>query len=72
MTEETTVAASVFYNAEDLMSILHVGRNTAYSLMNARDFPSIRIGKKLVVRKEAFEEWIRKKENKCGRGRRAV
>lgn len=46
------------YTVGDIMRILHIGRNSAYSVMTDRSFPSIRIGKKLVVEKNAFIDWL--------------
>lgn len=35
-----------------------LGRTGAYALMNRKDFPSFRIGKKLFVSETALREWI--------------
>ncbi len=50
----------IIYEATDLMRILRVGKNAAYNLMNDRNFPSFRVGRKLFVTQDAFEEWANK------------
>lgn len=47
-----------FITVNELQKMLNIGRATAYELVNAPGFPSIRIGKKLLVDKERVEEWI--------------
>lgn len=39
---------------EDLMPILHIGRNTAYELVRSGQIRSIRIGRQLRVPKDAL------------------
>lgn len=36
---------------------LHIGRNKVYEVFARPDFPALRLGRKLGVDKEAFEEW---------------
>ena len=43
---------------EDLMSILDVGRNTAYELVRCGTIRSIRIGKQLRIPKDALVEYL--------------
>lgn len=43
---------------EDLMSILDVGRNTAYELVRCGMIRSIRIGKQLRIPKDALVEYL--------------
>jgi len=40
---------------------LQISRSKAYELIRGNGFPKIRIGKRLLVPREAFENWI--KEN---------
>ena len=46
------------YVAEDLMPLLGIGRSTAYCLVNRRDFPTIRVGRKILIPRDAFERWL--------------
>ena len=43
---------------EDLMSILDIGRNTAYELVRCGTIRSIRIGKQLRIPKDALVEYL--------------
>lgn len=42
----------------DLQQALGIGRDAAYALANRADFPSIRVGKKIIVPREAFQRWL--------------
>lgn len=46
------------YNAPELAQLLDVSRSAAYDLMHRADFPSFRIGKRLLVQKTALEGWL--------------
>lgn len=48
----------LFLNAELVGKVLGVSSTTAYELIHSEDFPSIRIGSRLVVPKEKFREWV--------------
>lgn len=43
---------------KDLQSQLGIGRDTAYALMHSRAFPSIQIGRRYYVTREALEQWL--------------
>ena len=43
---------------EDLIEILHIGRNTAYELVRSGQIHSIRIGRQLRIPKEAVQEYL--------------
>ena len=45
-------------NASDIAAVLCISRTSAYALMHARDFPSLTVGKRMVVLKEKFIEWM--------------
>lgn len=45
---------------KDLQVTLKIGRDRAYALMRSNAFPSIKIGTRYYVTKEALEEWLRK------------
>ncbi len=48
----------LFINAKTLADTLGISISSAYELMTEKGFPSIRIGKRLVVQKEKFISWI--------------
>ena len=47
-------------NADQLAQTLAISRAGAYQLMHAKDFPTLRIGKRMVVAKDKLLEWIEK------------
>lgn len=45
-------------NAEEVADILGIARNSAYNLMHTEGFPTIHIGRRMVVPKEKLFQWI--------------
>lgn len=50
----------VFYTVKDLQRILKCCQVRAYELMKTSGFPSIKLNRKYIVEKTAFEKWISK------------
>lgn len=50
-------------NAETLKNVLGISLTSAYELMHEKDFPSIKIGNRIIVPKEKFIEWVDKKSD---------
>lgn len=48
----------LFLNAEIVAKALGVSPSTAYELMHEKGFPSLRIGNRIVVPKEQFQQWV--------------
>ena len=48
-------------NAETLKNVLGISLTSAYELMHEKDFPSIKIGGRIIVPKDKFREWIDRK-----------
>lgn len=46
------------YNAPELALLLGISRSAAYTLMHRADFPSFRIGKRLLVKQDKLTEWL--------------
>ena len=46
-------------SAKELQTMLHIGRNTAYSLLKSGAVSSIRIGRKYIIPKASVEEFLR-------------
>lgn len=51
-------ALLLFLNATIVARVLGVAPSSAYELMHERDFPTLRIGSRMVVPKEKFIEWV--------------
>lgn len=45
-------------NAEQLASFLNISRANAYTLLHRYDFPTIRIGKRMMVQKDKMLAWL--------------
>ena len=43
---------------KDVQQFLKVSRNTAYDLIKRKEFPTLKIGRLLRIRKESFLEWF--------------
>ena len=48
-------------NAETVKNVLGISISSAYELMHEKDFPSIKIGNRMIVPKDKFREWLDKK-----------
>ena len=48
----------LFLNAETVAKVLGVAPSTAYELMHEADFPTLKIGNRMVVPKERFIVWV--------------
>ncbi len=46
--------------AEDVAQVLGVSRSNAYTLMRSRGFPTLRVGKRMMVPKDKLLEWMEK------------
>ena len=48
----------LFLNAATVSSVLGVSPASAYELVHEKDFPTLRVGSRMVVPKEKFIEWV--------------
>lgn len=59
---ETIVNSSkpekMVFTVSDVENILDIGKNQAYELVNSGAFPVKRIGKKIVISKQVFYNWL--------------
>ena len=46
--------------AKETQTYLGVGRSTVYALLKRADFPSARLGRRIVVPESALREWLAK------------
>jgi excisionase family DNA binding protein len=44
-------------NADDIAEYLGISRAGAYNLLRSEGFPTLKIGKRMVVQKEKFKTW---------------
>ena len=50
----------VTLNADEMAEVLHISRARAYQLLHRADFPTLKIGRRLLVTKDALRDWMRK------------
>ena len=43
---------------KELAEELNISRNTAYQLADQKDFPSFRIGRRLLINRAMLQEWL--------------
>ncbi len=48
----------LFLNAAMVAQVLGIAPSSAYELMHEKDFPTLRVGSRMVVSKEKFIEWV--------------
>lgn len=48
----------LFLNAQTVARVLGVSPSSGYELLHEKDFPSLRIGNRIVVPKEEFIRWV--------------
>ncbi len=51
----------LFLNAETVANLLGISISGSYELMHEKEFPSMRIGSRLIVSKEKFRQWAEEK-----------
>ncbi len=50
----------LYLNAKIVGAILGVSESSVYDLMRSKGFPTMRIGKRMIVSKADFIEWMKK------------
>ncbi len=61
MTKYTTIEElPMALKADDIAQILGISRANAYTLMHSENFPTLRIGKRMMVPKDKFLAWMEK------------
>ena len=48
----------LFLNAQTVAKVLGVSPSSGYELLREKDFPSLRIGNRIVVPKDSFIHWV--------------
>ena len=52
---------SMMLSVPEIAAVLGVSRAASYELARSKDFPSLRIGTRIVVPKDKFIEWVNRK-----------
>ena len=64
---KTTVQKNTF-SAADIASYLGISLVGAYNLLQSQEFPSFRIGRRILVTRENFDEWLQKQQKNAKNG----
>ena len=67
----STAGIPKILNANDIAECLGISRSAAYNLLNSRSFPTLRIGKRMVVAADKFAEWIDNNSGSLKEGERS-
>lgn len=54
---------TILLTPPEAQKVLRVGKNKIYELLNDRTFPTVKIDKKLFVRRDALEKWLESKSH---------
>lgn len=57
-------AEPMVLNVQELQVALGIGRDSAYALMRSRAFPSMKLGGRYIVAKDALKVWMKRNEGK--------
>lgn len=58
MDDSRTITVPKVMNAGQVAEYLGISKQGAYNLMNSASFPTLRVGKRLLVSTDRFLEWI--------------
>lgn len=50
--------AARFYSVEEMAEYLGISRAAAYQLANRADFPTLRIGRRMIIPVDRLEAWV--------------
>lgn len=53
------------YDAGEIAEILGISKSKAYDLLHREDFPTLRIGKRLLVVRSKFDTWLEERSGSC-------
>lgn len=69
MSKEPLEAMPDVLDAGQLADVLHLSRSGAYNLLNKSDFPTLHVGGKKMVMKQALIDWMHRHTNASTNGR---
>ena len=55
----------LFLNAAAVAKVLGIAPSSSYELIHEKNFPTLRIGNRIVVPKEAFIQWVEQHTGGC-------
>ena len=58
LTKEKSQSDSLMLCASEISALLCISRSSAYTLMRSKGFPTLYIGKRMLVPRNELEKWI--------------
>ena len=55
---DDTMNEKLAYSVKELPEVLGISRPTAYELVHRSDFPTISVGKRILIPKAALDRWL--------------
>ncbi|MEE6450501.1 helix-turn-helix domain-containing protein [Gottfriedia acidiceleris] len=55
---ETINDLPIILNVRDVAAVLRISTQRAYAIMQISDFPKIKIGKRVLVNRDSFFQWL--------------
>lgn len=49
----------VMLDVKDIMKIMGIGRDKAYDLLHSKQFPIVRVGRRILVHQDVLFAWLR-------------
>ena len=46
------------YDMKSLQEVMPIGKNNLYNLVHSEGFPKIIVGRRILIPKKAFEQWL--------------
>ncbi|MBH0175940.1 helix-turn-helix domain-containing protein [Fictibacillus sp. 23RED33] len=53
-------------NVEDIISILRIGRSSAYELVHSGEFHTVKVGRRILIYKDVLQRWLDGKDGNKG------
>lgn len=57
-TEQRDPMSKLLWTVTDLQQVIGCGRRQAYEMVNRKDIPTIRLGKRIYIPRDAFIRWL--------------
>lgn len=58
------IAMENYLTPKDIQEKLHCGKNKIYQILNQKDFPKVKIGRRYLVSESAFQDYMNRKIGK--------
>lgn len=60
----------VILNMKEVADVLGISESSAYDLCRTHDFPSFRVGNRILVKRDALVEWVDRQSTNTNNGKK--